>query len=35
MLGLGVIDVVIAAALLYLAHIIPASILAWSEKEVY
>ena len=34
-LGLGVIDVVIAAALLYLAHIIPASILAWTEKEVY
>jgi hypothetical protein len=34
-LGMGTIDVVIAAALLYLAHIIPTSILAWNEKEVY
>ncbi len=34
-LGIGTIDVVIAASLLYLAHIIPASILAWTEKEVY
>ena len=34
-LGLGTIDVVIAASLLYLAHIIPTSILAWTEKEVY
>ncbi len=34
-LGVGTIDVVFAASLLYLAHIIPASILAWTEKEVY
>ena len=33
--GLGTIDVVIAATLLYLAHIIPTSIVAWTEKEVY
>jgi len=33
-LGIGAIDVVIAATLLYLAHIIPTSILAWTEKEV-
>lgn len=33
-LGIGAIDVVIAASLLYLAHIIPTSILAWTEKEV-
>lgn len=34
-LGIGTIDVVVAAILLYLAHIIPTSILAWNEKEVY
>ena len=34
-IGLGTIDVVVAATLLYLAHIIPSSILAWTEKEVY
>lgn len=33
--GLETVDVVIAATLLYLAHIIPTSILAWTEKEVY
>ena len=33
--GLGTIDVVIAATLVYLAHIIPTSIVAWTEKEVY
>ena len=33
-LGLGPFDVVIAAALLYLAHILPTSILAWTEKEI-
>jgi len=32
--GLGPFDVVIAATLLYLAHILPTSILAWTEKEV-
>jgi len=30
----GPIDVVIAASLLYLAHLLPASILAWTEKEI-
>ncbi len=30
----GPIDVVIAAALIYMAHILPASILAWTEREV-
>lgn len=30
----GPIDVVIAVALLYLAHLLPASILAWTEKEI-
>jgi len=30
----GPIDVVIAGALIYMAHILPASILAWTEKEV-
>ena len=30
----GSIDVVIAAYLLYLAHLLPASILAWMEKEI-
>ena len=33
-LGMGPFDVVIAATLLYLAHILPTSILAWTEKEV-
>ncbi len=33
-LGLGPFDVVIAATLLYLAHILPTSILAWTEKEI-
>ena len=33
-LGMGPFDVVIAATLLYLAHILPTSILAWAEKEV-
>jgi hypothetical protein len=28
----GPVDVVIAASLLYLAHILPASIMAWTEK---
>lgn len=32
--GMGPFDVVIAATLLYLAHILPTSILAWTEKEV-
>ena len=31
---LGSLDVIIAAMLLYLAHILPASILAWTEKVV-
>jgi uncharacterized Tic20 family protein len=30
----GPIDVVMAAALLYLAHLLPASILAWTEKDI-
>jgi len=30
----GPVDVVIAAALLYMAHILPASVLAWTEKEL-
>ena len=33
-LGLGPFDVVVAATLLYLAHILPTSILAWTEKEI-
>jgi hypothetical protein len=33
-LGMGPFDVVIAATLLYLAHILPSSILAGTEKEV-
>jgi len=32
--GMGPFDVIIAATLLYLAHILPTSILAWTEKEV-
>jgi len=32
--GMGPFDVVIAATLLYLAHILPTSILAWTEKEI-
>lgn len=32
--GLGPLDAIIAAMLLYLAHILPTSILAWNEKEV-
>ena len=34
LLGAGPFDVVIAGTLLYLAHILPVSILAWTEKEV-
>jgi hypothetical protein len=30
----GPIDVVFAASLLYLAHILPASILAWTERDI-
>jgi hypothetical protein len=30
----GPVDVVLAAAMLYLANILPASILAWTEKEL-
>jgi hypothetical protein len=32
--GLGPLDVMMAATLLYLAHILPVSILAWKEKEI-
>lgn len=31
--GLGCLDAVLAGALLYFAHIIPTSIIAWVEKE--
>jgi len=31
--GLGQIDAVLAVCLLYIAHILPASIIAWNEKE--
>jgi len=31
---LGPIDVILAASLIYLAHILPGSILAWTEKEI-
>ncbi len=34
LLEMGPIDVVMAAALLYLAHLLPASIMAWTEKEI-
>jgi len=30
----GPIDVVIAGSLIYIAHILPAAIIAWSEKEI-
>ena len=30
----GPIDAVLAISLLYLSHVLPASILAWTEKEV-
>ncbi len=30
--GLGQIDAVLAVSLLYIAHILPASIIAWNEK---
>jgi len=30
--GLGQIDAVLAVCLLYIAHILPASIIAWNEK---
>ena len=30
--GLGQIDAVLAVSLLYVAHILPASVIAWSEK---
>ena len=33
LLGLAIIDVVAAACLLYIAHILPASIIAWNEKS--
>ncbi|MCF7920901.1 MAG: hypothetical protein K9N06_13425 [Candidatus Cloacimonetes bacterium] len=32
--GLGAIDVVLAAFLLYLAHTLPAAIIAWNQKVV-
>jgi hypothetical protein len=32
LLGLALIDVIVAACLLYIAHILPASIIAWNEK---
>ena len=32
LLGLAIIDLIIAACLLYVAHILPASIIAWNEK---
>ena len=32
LLGLAIIDVLVAACLLYIAHILPASIVAWNEK---
>jgi uncharacterized Tic20 family protein len=32
LLGLAIIDVVAAACLLYIAHILPASIIAWNDK---
>jgi len=31
--GLGQIDAVLAVSLLYIAHILPASIIAWNEKN--
>jgi len=31
--GLGQIDAVLAVSLLYFAHILPASIIAWNEKN--
>ncbi|NQV18553.1 MAG: hypothetical protein HQ534_08425 [Armatimonadetes bacterium] len=34
LVGLAIIDVVMAACLLYIAHILPASIIAWNEKQV-
>ena len=32
LIGLAIIDVIMAACLLYIAHILPASIIAWNEK---
>lgn len=32
LLGIAIIDVMAAACLLYIAHILPASIIAWNEK---
>ena len=32
--GMGNIDVLLAAGLLYIAHTLPAAIIAWNEKEV-
>jgi len=34
LLGLELIDVIAAAGLLYIAHILPASIITWNEKPV-
>jgi len=33
-IGMGNIDVLLAAGLLYIAHTLPAAIIAWNEKEV-